>query len=63
MEEDETEIDRRKRELQEERELVMDRLIEEERAQEDADAKVNALKSRLEAIKLKRAAAKAGKAS
>lgn len=60
VEEDETEIDRRKRKEEEERELIMDRLVEEERAQEDADAKVNALKARLEAIKLKRAARKAG---
>lgn len=59
-EEDETEIDRTRRQLQEERELVLDRLMDEERAQEDADAKVTALKARLEAIKQKRAARKAG---
>jgi zinc finger protein 830 len=59
-EEDKTEIDRRRRKEEEERELIMDRLVEEERAQEDADAKVSALKARLEAIKLKRAAKKAG---
>lgn len=59
-EEEETEIDERKRKGEEERELIMDRLMDEERAQEDADAKVSALKARLEAIKLKRAAKKAG---
>lgn len=56
----ETEIDRQRRKGEEERELIVDRLLEEERAQEDADAKVSALKARLEAIKLKRAARKAG---
>jgi len=59
-EEDETEIDQRRRKEEEERELIMDRLVDEERAQEEADAKVTALKARLEAIKLKRAAKKAG---
>jgi len=59
-EEDETEIDRRRKKEEEERELIVDRLLEEERAQEEADAKVSALKARLEAIKLKRAARKAG---
>jgi len=59
-EEDETEIDRQKKKEEEERELIVDRLLEEERAQEEADAKVSALKARLEAIKLKRAARKAG---
>lgn len=57
---DESEIDQRMRKQEEERELIMDRLLDEERAQEDADAKVNALKARLEAIKLKRAAKKNG---
>lgn len=57
---EETEIDQRRRKQEEERELIMDRLLDEERAQEEADAKVNALKARLEAIKLKRAAKKAG---
>lgn len=60
VEEDETEIDKSRKRLQEERELIMDRLLDEERAQEDADAKVSALKARLQAIKLKRAARKAG---
>lgn len=60
LEEDETEIDKFKRKELEDRELVIDRLLEEERAQEDADSKVSALKARLEAIKQKRAARKAG---
>jgi len=46
---------------QEERELIMDRLLEEERAQEEADAKVTLLKSKLDAMKRKRQAAKAAK--
>lgn len=41
---------RQKRE-QEERELIMDRLLDEERAQEDADNRVLQMKSRLEAIR------------
>jgi len=44
---------------QDERELIMDRLLEEERAQEEADAKVMLLKSRLDALKQKRQAARA----
>ncbi|KAI0366332.1 hypothetical protein BV20DRAFT_661539 [Pilatotrama ljubarskyi] len=51
---------RRKKE-QEERELIMDRLLEEEQAQEEADARVTQLKSKLEALKKKREAAKAAK--
>jgi zinc finger protein 830 len=49
---------RRHRE-QDERELIMDRLLEEERAQEEADMKVTVMKMRLEALKKKREAAKA----
>jgi zinc finger protein 830 len=44
---------------EEEKELIMDRILEEERAQEDADERVAALKARLAAVKAKRAAAKA----
>ncbi|OJA09785.1 hypothetical protein AZE42_07219 [Rhizopogon vesiculosus] len=47
--------ERRRRE-QEERELIMDRLLDEERAQEEADMKVTVLKSRLEALRTKREA-------
>lgn len=46
---------------QEERELIMDRLMDEERAQEEADAKVSMLKSKLDALKRKREAAKAAR--
>lgn len=48
---------RRKRE-EEERELIMDRLLDEERAQEEADERVNTLKSRLDLLRQKRMAAK-----
>jgi zinc finger protein 830 len=43
---------------QEERELIMDRLMEEERAQEEADAKVTSLKARLDYIRQRRDAAR-----
>ena len=52
----------RKKKEQDERELIMDRLLEEERLQEEADAKVSMLKNKLELIKRKREAAKAAKA-
>ncbi|KAI0084096.1 hypothetical protein BDY19DRAFT_555547 [Irpex rosettiformis] len=48
---------RRKKE-KDERELIMDRLVEEERAQEEADAKVSMLKQRLENLRKQRAKAK-----
>ncbi|KAI9001528.1 hypothetical protein BD414DRAFT_474948 [Trametes punicea] len=51
----------RKKKEQEERELIMDRLLEEEQAQEEADARVVQLKTKLEALKKKREAAKAAK--
>lgn len=51
----------RKIKEQEEKELIMDRMFEEERAQEEADAKVTVLKLRLDALKKKRQAAKAAK--
>ena len=38
----------------EERELILDRLLDEERAQEDADMRVDLMKKRLEAVKRKR---------
>jgi zinc finger protein 830 len=44
----------RRRKEQDERELIMDRLLDEERAQEEADMKVSVLKSRLEALRTKR---------
>ena len=55
--EPEEEAETRKR--REEKELIMDRILDEERAQEDADERVVALKARLAAVKAKRAAAKA----
>lgn len=51
----------RKRKEQDERELIMDRLMEEEQAQEEADARVSSLKTKLEALKRRREAAKAAK--
>ncbi|KAI0648869.1 hypothetical protein C8Q79DRAFT_891128, partial [Trametes meyenii] len=51
---------RRKKE-QEERELIMDRLLEEEQAQEEADARVVQLKTKLEALRQKREAARSAK--
>jgi zinc finger protein 830 len=45
-----------------EAELVMDRLLEEERAQEDADAKVAALRARMDALRRTREAARRAKA-
>jgi zinc finger protein 830 len=57
-----TDEQKRKLKEQDEAELVMDRLLEEERLQEEADAKVTSLKARLEAMKRKREAAKRAKA-
>ncbi|KAG9049104.1 hypothetical protein FS837_011116 [Tulasnella sp. UAMH 9824] len=53
-EEEETEAQKARRKELEEKELIMDRIIEEERAQEEADDKVRSLKARLEAIKKQR---------
>ncbi|KAG7450985.1 uncharacterized protein BT62DRAFT_926642 [Guyanagaster necrorhizus] len=52
---------RRKQKEQDERELIMDRLLDEEQAQEEADMKVILMKSRLDALKKERAAARASK--
>ena len=52
----------RKRKEEEEKELIMDRLFGEERAQEEADAKVVSLKGRLDALKKRRNEAKAARA-
>jgi zinc finger protein 830 len=51
----------RKRKEEDEKELIMDRMFEEERAQEEADAKVVLLKGRLDALKKKRNEAKAAR--
>ncbi|KAG2360199.1 hypothetical protein BDR07DRAFT_168720 [Suillus spraguei] len=48
----------RRRKDQDEREMIMDRLLDEERAQEEADMKVSVMKSRLEALRIKREAAR-----
>lgn len=53
---------RRQKEL-DDRELIMDRLLEEERAQEEADMKVVAMKNKLDLLRKKREAAKAAKVS
>ncbi|KAG8780051.1 hypothetical protein FRC12_023522 [Ceratobasidium sp. 428] len=52
--EEETEAQKRQRLEQEERELIMDRLRDEELAQEEADDRVARLKARLEAVRLER---------
>lgn len=57
-----TEEELRKRKETDEKELIMDRLLEEERAQEEADAKVVLLKGRLDALKKRRNEAKAARA-
>jgi len=51
---DETEQQKRERLTREEKELIMDRIMDEERAQEDADEKLRALKARLALLKKKR---------
>jgi zinc finger protein 830 len=56
-----SEEERRRRQL-EEHELIMDRLLEEERAQEEADSRVAVLKSRVEMLKKKRELARGKKA-
>ncbi|KAI0782280.1 hypothetical protein C8Q75DRAFT_693619, partial [Abortiporus biennis] len=60
-EEELTEEEIRRQKEQDERELIMDRLLDEERAQEEADAKVTMLKHRLDALRKKRQAAKNAK--
>ena len=47
----------------EERELIMDRLMEEELAQEEADMRVTVMKNRLEALRRKREAIRSAKPS
>ncbi|KAH9018486.1 hypothetical protein EDB85DRAFT_2012409 [Lactarius pseudohatsudake] len=53
-----SEDEERRRKQEEEHELIMDRLLEEERAQEEADSRVATLKSRVEMLKKKRELAK-----
>ncbi|KAF8526039.1 hypothetical protein BU17DRAFT_41529 [Hysterangium stoloniferum] len=61
IEDSKDEVQERKRREEEDREIIMDRLLDEERAQEEADERVNILKARLDVIKQKRIAAKATK--
>jgi zinc finger protein 830 len=56
----EEELERRRKE-RDERELIMDRLVEEERAQEDAYGRLALLKNRVQMLKQKRELAKAKK--
>lgn len=51
-----TEEELRQKKQEDERELIMDRLLDEERAQEEADAKVTMLKHRLDALRKQREA-------
>jgi zinc finger protein 830 len=51
------------RKAQEEKELIMDRILDEERAQEDADEKVRAIKARLALVRKKREDEKRRKAA
>jgi zinc finger protein 830 len=51
----------RRRKEQEERELIMDRLMDEERAQEEADMKVVVMKNRLAALRKRREASRSAK--
>lgn len=53
----------RRQKEQDERELIMGRLLDEEAAQEEADMKVTKMKERMEALKKKREVAKALKAA
>lgn len=55
---EETQQQAAERKRQEEKELIMDRILDEERAQEDADEKVRALKARLAQVKKRREEAK-----
>lgn len=56
-----TEEEAAKKREEEERELIMDKLLAEERAQEDADTRMQNLKSKVEGLRRKREAAKANK--
>jgi zinc finger protein 830 len=56
-----TDEDIRQKREQEEKELIMDRLLEEERAQEDADTRVLLLRNRVELLRKKRQEARVKK--
>ena len=51
---DQSEGDKKDTMAYDERELIMDRLLEEERAQEDADMRVHLMKNKLEGLKKRR---------
>ncbi|KAF8440275.1 hypothetical protein L210DRAFT_894055 [Boletus edulis BED1] len=53
----------RRRKDQEERELIMDRLLDEEQAQEEADMKVAVMKNRLAALRQRREASRSAKSN
>jgi zinc finger protein 830 len=55
--------DERRRKDQEERELIMDRLMDEERAQEEADMKVTIMKNKLAALRKRREASRTTKSN
>jgi len=58
---EDSEEQKARRRVKDERELVMDRLVDEERAQEEADARVSALKARLDLVKKRREQAREAK--
>lgn len=58
---DQNEDELRQKREQDEKELIMDRLLEEERAQEDADTRVLLLKNKIELMRRKRQEAKVNK--
>ncbi|EJD06487.1 uncharacterized protein FOMMEDRAFT_131423 [Fomitiporia mediterranea MF3/22] len=58
---EETDEEKQRRKEQEDRELIMDRLIEEERVQEEADERVGLLRARVEALKKAREAKRKAK--
>ena len=55
--------DERRRKDQEERELIMDRLMDEERAQEEADMKVTIMRNKLAALRKRREASRTTKSN
>jgi len=55
--------DERRRKDQEERELIMDRLVDEERAQEEADMKVTVMRNKLAALRKRREASRTTKSN
>lgn len=58
-----TDEEERRWKEQEERELIMDRLVDEERAQEEADMRVTIMKNKLEALRKRREASRSAKSN